>query len=323
MRILGKVKMYLLVVSGILKPSNYYENFQKSKEVVPMNKELYLNSLDVGGFISWILPRISGEIQFNHEYYNNRSKQVWACKSLYNAYENYEWDFTCILPSGKYEKGHTFNQSQNLLENLTLGMKSALSDKNTNNLLLYSRSVLQWGGVLRSNYNKLENMEGRVIPYFECVIERLNPNCVDTTDNFDTIYMNSGFTKLYSLLIDDFVIYDSRVGAALGFLVRKFLEDENIKDIPDELCFSYGKSRPTKSDTGVINKRNPSSSTYRFTQLGANNNKHIKNNIYANWLLSEIAKRSKFQFETNPIRALESSLFMIGYQVHDTERLLK
>lgn len=28
--------------------------------------------------------------------------------------------------------------------------------------------------------------------------------------------MNSGFAKLYSLIIDDFVIYDSMVGAALG-----------------------------------------------------------------------------------------------------------
>ena len=38
--------------------------------------------------------------------------------------------------------------------------------------------------------------------------------------------MNSGFTKIYSLYIDDFIIYDSRVGAALGFLVRCYCEEK-------------------------------------------------------------------------------------------------
>lgn len=282
-----------------------------------MNKESYLNSLEVSRFISWMLPRISGDVQFKHEYRNNRSKQVWSCDSIYNAYENYEWKFTCTLPSGTQEKGNNFKQSAILLGNLGLGLKTALLDKNPNDILLCSKSVLQWGGVLRKNYDKLSNMGDGLIQYFESAIEVLNPDSVNTSDNFDGIYMNSGFTKLYSLLIDDFVIYDSRVGAALGFLVRNFLEDENIKDIPEELCFSYGNSRPTKSDTGAINKRNPSSSIHKFPQLGANKNKHIKSNIYANWLLSEIAKKSRFQYETSPIRALESSLFMIGYQVRN------
>ena len=36
--------------------------------------------------------------------------------------------------------------------------------------------------------------------------------------------MNAGFVKIYSLLCDDCVIYDGRVGAALGLLTRQFCE---------------------------------------------------------------------------------------------------
>lgn len=34
--------------------------------------------------------------------------------------------------------------------------------------------------------------------------------------------MNSGFTKLYSLIFDKFIMYDSRVAAALAFLVMRY-----------------------------------------------------------------------------------------------------
>lgn len=286
-----------------------------------MNKSQYLNSKIVIGFVDWIIPRISGEIEFKHGYISNKTKQYWSCDSIYKAYENYIWPFTCRFPNGNRIKGNTFKQSEELLTDIEFGMKSAIINKNASGLLLYSRSMLDWGGVLRSNYNKLENMGDDIIQFFELATSKLDPGIVDTNDYFDGIIMNSGFTKLYSLMIDDFVIYDSRVGAALGLLVRNYLEDNNIAMIPEELNFSYGNARPTKSDSGPINKRNPSSSRYKFSQLANNNKRHIKNNIYANWLLAEIAQKSKFKLDKNPIRALESSLFMIGYQVNTGEKL--
>ncbi|SHJ68788.1 hypothetical protein SAMN02745751_03136 [Dethiosulfatibacter aminovorans DSM 17477] len=286
-----------------------------------MNKEQYTNSKTIIDFIEWVKPRISGEIEFKHSYTSNKTKLYWSCNSIYNAYENYSWPFTCILPNGKKIKGKSFGQSEVLLENIEFGMKSAIMNKNAKDLLLYSRSMLDWGGVLRSNYNKLEDMGDRIIQFYELASRKLDPESVNTRDSFEGIIMNSGFTKLYSLIIDDFVIYDSRVGAALGLLVRYYLEDRDIGVIPEELNFSYGNSRPTKSDVGPINKRNPSSRRYKFTQLANNGKKHIKNNIYANWLLGEIAKESEFSSEKNPIRALEASLFMIGYQVNTGEKL--
>lgn len=41
---------------------------------------------------------------------------------------------------------------------------------------------------------------------------------------FLQVRMNAGFTKVFSLLCEDIIIYDGRVGAALCWLVRRFLK---------------------------------------------------------------------------------------------------
>jgi len=110
------------------------------------------------------------------------------------------------------------------------------------------------------------------------------------------------------------VIYDSRVGAALGLLIRNFLTDKNILEIPNELKFAYGKARPTKGDKS--DKRNPSNENFKFPSLRNNDKFHTLNNIRANWLLKDIADKSAFKNESSPIRALKAALFMIGYSVN-------
>lgn len=286
-----------------------------------MVKSEYLSSRYVNEFIEWMIPRVSGDILFTHSYISNKGKKKWHCDSVFSAYVNYKWPFTCVLPEEGAVNGSSFEESERVLISIKSGMKLAINNDDSEKLLEYSRAMLEWGGVQRSNYKILEDMGTLIVDYYRSVIKLLNPETVDTDNSFDDVHMNSGFTKLYSLVIDDFMIYDSRVGASLGLLVRKFLEDKEYNSIPECLNFSYGNSRPTKSDIGCINKRNPSSLRYKFTQLANIQKKHIKNNIYANWLLSELAKRSRFAELRNPIRSLEAALFMIGYEVNSTGEL--
>ncbi len=286
-----------------------------------MKKNEYLSLEHVCDFIDWMVPRISGEVEFRHSYINNKGKKHWRCNSVYDAFENYSWPFTCTLPVDGYVKGSSFEESERILQTIESGMRSAISNNESNSLLSYSSAMLEWGGVTRSNRQKLERMGDGIVEYYRSARALLDPNTVDSDGEFEGIYMNSGFTKLYSMVIDDYIIYDSRVGASLGLLVRYFLEEKKYGYIPEGLNYSYGNSRPTKSDMGMINKRNPSSRTYKFTQLANNRKKHIKNNIYANWLLSELSNSSKFTEQKNPIRALESALFMIGYEVNSIGEL--
>ena len=59
----------------------------------------------------------------------------------------------------------------------------------------------------------------------------------------EIIIMNSGFTKIYSLYINDFIIYDSRVGAALCYLVKLYCIEQKQGGVPSLLKFAYGDAR--------------------------------------------------------------------------------
>ena len=282
-----------------------------------MKKQEYLEDKIVADFIDWMIPRISGEIEFLHKYINRKDKSIWNCNSIFNAYVNYKWRFNCVLPEIEKISGSTYKESEQVLRLIEEGMKLSIQENNSKKLLMYSLAILEWGGVKRSNYNRLLEMKKDIIPYFQNSIDKLNPISTDSNDDFSGIIMNSGFTKLYSLLIDDFVIYDSRVGASLGLLTKHYLTEKGIYLVPELLNFAYGNARPTKSDSGKLNRRNPSNKRYKFPTLNNSDKKHIKNNIYANWLLKELSEKSKFKHENNPIRALESALFMIGYSVNE------
>ncbi len=123
------------------------------------------------------------------------------------------------------------------------------------------------------------------------------------------------------MLIADFVIYDGRVGAALGLLVRKYCEDKMLGDIPDELAFVWSKGKESTYTSSHMNKRNPSRGKYKLPELLNNPKRHIENNIKANWLLKEIIQRTDSRFnrldKVIQLRALEATLFMIGYDVSE------
>lgn len=285
-----------------------------------MKKMEYLLSNDVKGFIEWMLPRISGREKFEHSYVMLKNNKQWRCNSIYDAYLKYDWNFSCTMPNGTKVWGHSFSESKQLLSKIKKEMKNAIKYEDSKKLLAYSKTLLEWGGVVRSNYEKLEKMGPSIVSYYRAVSTFLDPKIVDTNYNFSEVHMNSGFTKIYSMIVDDFAIYDSRVGASLGLLVRGYLEDNSIYAIPEKLNFSYGNARPTKSDKGTVNKRNPSSKKYEFSPISYKE-KHIQNNICANWLFKELAEKSCFRKEENPIRALESALFMIGYKVNNSGEL--
>lgn len=281
-----------------------------------MNKLEYINQDIIEDFIAWMIPNVSGEANFTHKYLRRKNKKIWSCSSVFDAYENYEWQFICVLPTTGKERGSTFSENAKILKILECEMGAAIKDNNHSKLQEYSLAVLKWGGVTNGNESRIKKMGEDLVSYLKDSIVRLDPVTVDTNDDFSGVTMNSGFTKLYSLIIEDFVIYDGRVGAALGLFVKKYLTEKNIESIPEELKFAYGKARSSKSEVGLLNSRNPSDDKYKFPAFTNDHLKRIKYNIYANWLLKELAEKSIFNTEQNSLRALESALFMIGYSVN-------
>ena len=286
-----------------------------------MRKEQFLNRATVHSFIDWISLRLDGNKCFNHIYILKRPRGVvWECDSIYSAYENYKWAFTCKSPlSSDSLTGETFEECKFLLTNLSNGLRESIAQNDTILCQKYCIAILDWGGVLNGNKNKVFELGDNITTYFSDCKERLNANVFNLNGNYRDIIMTAGFTKIYSLLIDDFIIYDGRVGAALGLLVRKYCEEKALRAIPPELLFAYGNSKG--DNYGIQNRRNPSQGIFKFPLLIANK-RHTENNIRANWMLKEILSKSFSKFNTiepqTRLRAFESALFMIGYDVLQT-----
>jgi hypothetical protein len=276
-----------------------------------MNKIEFLQNREVSKFVQWLIQKANGTEGLQHSYVNQRTGTQWNCSSIFNAYEGYRWPFSTSFSDGTIIQGESYSESETLLNTLAKQLRDALNNNDEKVLKEVSITILGWGKVINRNRDKVRDIPNYA-NYLSQVKKQLNPENVNLNDSFISIHMNSGFTKIYSLLMDSFIIYDSRVGAALGYLVRIFMES-NISSlgnsVPEQLRFAYGMPRNTN-----IN-RNPSSNEMRFPVLRGDSKFHTKNNIRANWILQEVANNSIFNQCASPLRALEAALFMIGYHI--------
>jgi len=239
-----------------------------------MNKDEYLKKQYVIEFIKWITHK--------HD------------SLLFNSYKSYIWN------------GKKFNECQKELESIKIKLKKALEDEDEKETKDECIKILVWGGVKYSNENYIKNNPD-IISELKFIKTRIDPCNFDINNqSIIEIKTNSGFSKIYSILLGNFIIYDSRVAAAICYFIRLFCEEKEI-EIPEELLFEIPKGREMKN-------RNPSNKKYKFKEFDSNNYKHLKYNIKASWLLYGILeKTTKFNEENNSLRALEAAFFMIGY----------
>lgn len=274
-----------------------------------MKKAAYLQNADVQAFIQWIAPLLDQPGAFRHQYTQLKPKLHWQCDSLYNAYENYEWKKQRMAATTAH------------LGALSAELRESVQRNDSATCLAVSQRILKWGGVTASNSDNLiaRHQAGQLISFFRRATQTLASHLADDEAIPADVEMNSGFTKLYALLLPDFVIYDSRVGAALGLLVRRFCEEQQLRQVPELLAFAYANARPAKGHAAGPNPRDPRTAAYSFPALRNDPVFHTRHNLRANWLLTGILDTTTSRFnalqEPERLRALEAALFMIGYQV--------
>ena len=186
---------------------------------------------------------------------------------------------------------------------------------------MYCLLVFDWGGVTGNN-NYINNYQGNggyvdILNEVSSGINNLNPIVFDDDFTFPNIKLNAGFTKVYSLLIKDFIIYDSRVAKALCKLISEFLALNNQlgnNNVDPLLALKIPRGRRDIGGNLIVNNR------FSFQLFNDNNTYHQVSNIRASWILREVLRISpNSQFNLLPnnqgLRALESALFMIGYSI--------
>jgi len=234
----------------------------------------------------------------------------WFCESVFDAYCRFDWGFSVQLPGETHlTRGRSFEENVNVLDRLKDILRESAAKGDTDNFLKSGIAVVQWGGVYR-NVGRLVALGERALPNLCAAAEQLDPKNADTGRLSAVTDMNSGFSKIYSLLIDGFPIYDSRVACALAFLIRKFCQEKGLQEVPPELAVGLPPNRTKTS-------RDPSIDSLQFHKLRWGEEKEYAiSNLKAAWLLEPLSEQGLFGELPGPRRllALQSALFMIGYK---------
>ena len=304
---------------------------------MPFNNETKNDFINLSNdFIDWMVTRLCNNDGQLHSWISSGNwhiglnrEQVWECTDLFDAYEKYYWGTHNPINN---ERISSYNESASILENLSGNLHESLANNN-NDTLTHCNMVLKWGGVY--NYSNIattirSKIPETLVPEYlnQCKnalnnITQLNNNPITVTINnheYD-LQLDSGTTKIFSLIANEFIMYDSRVGAALAMLVKKWALEER-EEIPDALKFSWQGNlnrNPNINDDCVRNNIFPN---FAGTQS------RISYNIAANWLCKEILVRGKKQYpdscfyqleENKQLRGLEAALFMIGYKTNNCQ----
>lgn len=185
------------------------------------------------------------------------------------------------------------------------------SEKARTEFFQTAQLVLDWSGIKKRD--RLMNLADSALETLMQCARKLEPNAatIEGLSGFD--FMGSGFSEIYSLMLDDFPIYDSRAGCALASLIILFCEDTGLLGVPDALRLGVPKPDGLRS-------ANPSRGTYKvgnieYTQQAL----YAKSNVKAAWLPKELASVANAgQFISEPaerrVRSMQAGLFTIGYE---------
>ena len=146
-----------------------------------MNRESFVKDSSVNDFIQWLSTKL--DAGFIHSYTDRRTKKVWDCISVYNAYEKYQWG------------GEDFSGNVKILDKLSSDLKNSIENKDTAMCSTACLGILKWGGTLRGNKEKIERNES-LVQYLKDAKEKLTTGNMDSWDFYKEVYMNSGFTKI-------------------------------------------------------------------------------------------------------------------------------
>ena len=296
-----------------------------------ITKKNYLSTPVVSGFVDYFAELIDGK-PINHQYQildlklpkgyeEKHCERDGSLKilDLKDAYKKYWWD------------RKDFNKNKHELDHIATKINdfnNSKHEKNAYECIQLVKEVFEWGGVWHVNARWVEKEENLIQKLVNGSREMQSdsPNLnifkkYNSSNRTTASRMNAGYTKYYSLACQEnkVIIYDSRVGAALGLLTRKYLEFIGEDKVPkDYLDFRWAIKRGENSADPNYSVRDPSCSGYKFTKLGASDQSWAECNIKANWIISEALNRAKSKIwgsDTIDTRMIEAALFTLGYSL--------
>ena len=263
-----------------------------SREEAHVDGASYLADFCVRDFIGWMSNFVSGRRQLHH-LWSSRRDGSYRFDSLYSAYTQYHWG------------GKNFHETEEFLEGSRIRLRQSIGIRDEKGFQGVCRDVLGWGGIPRIQVPRMDCLETQS--------RLINPKRADTDDIDGVIYMSSGLSKIYSLMVDDLPIYDSRVACALISFVYLYAAERSYVRLPPTLVFRYPPSR------SADRYRNP----FGFPMLRSMPRQYAESNLMAAWVLKALcAVGGDFISipEKSRMLAVQSAMFMLGYSALDESR---
>lgn len=276
----------------------------------------YTDSEYVSQFINFLGKIVSGERNIFCDYTPKKDKQnQFIITSFREGLERYRWG------------GKSFEDTQHTVSNLSSKLNLAVDEKNEHLMLQAALSILEWGQVYRGCIDwLLTHSESRqLIEVITDSSKIIDGTLSIPTDDFTSLFdkggvyrCNSGTTKIFSFCSNKSIIYDGRVACAIGMLVHDFLKESRIPFIPEDLNFlmdaaQRNTSKYTNPEYSFASKTDSANALF---------NQAISN-LKINLILQKLIQNSGasilgFTSTQDKMRAIEASMFMIGYEVNVT-----
>lgn len=283
-----------------------------------MTKTELLKSKDVLHLVEYIVKLWNGTESSTYligiKSSNRANAEYERFNSLKEVSKNYKWSYSVpenLLSNKKLAKGSDMNKNEQIFNEATALLLNG-KELNPNELELRKGSelILRWGGVYKNgNKEKVENTDFNLKEMYSKAVNAWNAinNSNSSFSARDQLGFtsNAGFTKVYSLILPDFVIYDSRVAVALAFIIDKFFHGS----IPEILQLHIPSSRPHDIEMRRVNKI--------FRPTYQKDSRHFYSNCIASIILKLVIDKINESAGTNKysLRDLEAALFMMGYDL--------
>jgi len=224
----------------------------------------------------------------------------WSAVGLADAVSKYAWS------------GKSFSENKTELDRFAADLQSAIQRDSNNDVCTILRAIMHWGGVDNKHRQKrtfewIERNANEISAKLSTAVDLIKDERA-SLDPFDglNLIMNSTMTKFVSLADPEqkLMVYDGRVGGALGFFVARFAEEREIHqyDLAEELLFAVDREA----------KRSPETKRIHFPALfgKARDRCHASMVRWASQLIWQVAR----ECQASP-REIEAALFMWGYRV--------
>ena len=224
----------------------------------------------------------------------------WSAVGLADAVSKYSWS------------GRRFSENKAEFDRFAADLQSAIQRDSNGDVCAILRAIMHWGGVDNTHRQKrtfewIARNADQISAKLSSAVNLIKDEQA-SLDSFDgvNLIMNSTMTRIVSLADPEqkLVIYDGRVGGALGYFVARFTEEREIHqyDLADELLFAVDREAKRRPDTNRIH----------FPALFGKirDRCHASMVRWASQLIWQVAK----ECQASP-REIEAALFMWGYNV--------